>query len=64
MIALLMAIYTIRCFTVFNAKTERKKRKIYRRQIFLMLLMHFMLYMIIFLNERSMYVIIFYCAQL
>lgn len=63
-IALLMAIYTIRCFTVFNAKTERKKRRVYKSQNFLMLLIHFMLYVIVFLNEKSMYVLVFYGAQL
>ena len=63
-IALLMAVYTIRCFTVFSAKTDKKKRRIYRSQNFLMLLIHFMLYAIVFLNAPSMYVIVFYAAQL
>ena len=47
-----------------NAKKEKKKRRIYRSQNFLMLLIHFMLYTIIFLNEKSMYVLVFYGAQL
>ena len=64
MVALIMAIYTIRCFTVFSVKKEKKKRRIYRSQNFLMLLIHFMLYTIIFLNEKSMYVLVFYGAQL
>ena len=28
MVALIMAIYTIRCFTVFSVKKEKKKRRI------------------------------------
>ncbi len=63
-IALLMAVYTIRCFTVFRAKTEKKKRRVYRSQNFLMLTIHFMLYVLVFLHEPSMYVIVFYAAQL
>lgn len=63
-IALLMAVYTIRCFTVFSAKTDKKKRRVYRSQNFLMLIIHFMLYAIVFLHEPSMYVIVFYAAQL
>ena len=53
MVALIMAIYTIRCFTVFSVKKEKKKRRIYRSQNFLMLWIHLMLYTIIFLNERE-----------
>ena len=64
MVALIMAIYTIRCFTVFSVKKEKKKRRIYRSQNFLMLWIHLMLYTIIFLNEKSMYVLVFYGAQL
>ena len=65
MVALIMAIYTIRCFTVFSVKKEKKKkRRIYRKQNFLMLWIHLMLYTIIFLNEKSMYVLVFYGAQL
>ena len=52
MVALIMAIYTIRCFTVFSVKKEKKKRRIYRSQNFLMLWIHLMLYTIIFLNEN------------
>ena len=64
MVALIMAFYTIRCFTVFSVKKEKKKRRIYRSQNFLMLWIHLMLYTIIFLNEKSMYVLVFYGAQL
>ena len=28
MVALIMAIYTIRCFTVFSVKKEKKKREL------------------------------------
>ncbi len=63
-IALLMAIYTIRCFTVFNARTERKKRRIYRNQNILMLLIHAMLSFIILMNEQDIFYIVLYFAEL
>ena len=64
MVALIMAIYTISYFTVFSVKKEKKKRRIYSSQNFQMLWIHLMLYTIIFLNEKSMYVLVFYGEQL
>ena len=39
MVALIMAIYTIRCFTVFSVKKEKKKRRIYRSQNLIVVLL-------------------------
>lgn len=62
-IALLIAFYTIRCFTVFSIKKEKRKRRLYRSQNIIMFLIHLMLYTIIFLNEQSVAVLVFYAAQ-
>ncbi len=61
---LLTAIYTLRCFTSFALKSDRRRRSAYRGQNFLMLVIHAMFYILIFLHEASMTVLVFYLAQL
>ena len=63
-IAILAVIYTLRCFTFYLAKSERKRRNMYRAQHSLMFILHFMMYLIIFLNTRSMTVLILYIAEI
>ncbi len=62
--ALLMAIYTIRCFTVFHAKTEKKQHRLYMGQNLILFWIHAMLNVILYLNTQSLYLIVFYFAQL
>lgn len=61
--AILMTVYTIRCFTNFLLKSDRRRKGAYRGQNSLMFIIHFMLNIIIYLNDPSVMVIIFYIAQ-
>lgn len=61
--AFLVIVYAIRCFTSLMLKTERKQRNAYRGQHSLMFIMHFMFYLVAFLNNHDMSILVFYAAQ-
>ena len=63
LVVLLIAIYTLRCFTVFNVKSEQRQRKIYIGQNVLMLLIHLLLNIVIYMNRPTALTIVFYIAQ-
>ena len=60
---LLIAVYTLRCFTVFNVKSEQRQRKIYIGQNVIMLLIHLLLNIVIIMNRPTVMMILFYIAQ-
>ena len=63
LVVLLIAIYSLRCFTVFNVRSEERQRKIYIGQNVIMLFIHLLLNIVIFLNRPTVFTIIFYIAQ-
>ena len=63
LVVLLIAIYALRCFTVFNVRSEQRQRKIYIGQNVLMFLIHLLLNIVIFMNRPNALTVVFYIAQ-
>lgn len=59
----LVALYSMDCFTVFTRRTEKKQQKIFRRQNRTMYAMHFVACLVIAVKTENMAVIVFYAAQ-
>lgn len=63
LLIILAAVYAMKCFTVFRSKHAWDRGSVYMTQNILMFLIHFVCYLIIFLNERTMAVLAFYIFQ-
>ena len=63
-VIVLMAIYTVRCFTVFFAKSGRTRTGSFVFQNFLMLSIHFLMDLVVIINVMTMEALLFYGAQL
>ncbi|MCD7737223.1 MAG: FtsW/RodA/SpoVE family cell cycle protein [Lachnospiraceae bacterium] len=63
LIIVLMAFYTLQCYTVFRKKDEEARQYLFLRQNMLMLFMHFVAYVLIYLELGEFEVILFYVAQ-
>ncbi len=59
----LMALYTLECFTVFRKKDREGQNYLFLRQEMLMFFMHFAAYLVIFLELEDVQVLFFYLAQ-
>lgn len=55
-----IAVYTYECFSVFGYQEERKKKRILRRQNVMMLLIHFMAYLVMYLKTDDKKVLTLY----
>ena len=64
LIILLMVIYTVQCFTVFARRSAAAKRYVFLRQNVSMLCIHFIAFLIMYLDGMNFQVLIFYGAQL
>lgn len=64
LLIILIALYTLHCFTVLTKRSEEKQQKIFRRQNRIMYLMHFVAYVVITVKTGNIAVIVFYAAQL
>jgi cell division protein FtsW (lipid II flippase) len=60
---LLMALYTWWNFIYFSFQDEEKQKHICRRQNVVMFLMHFLAYLILYLNTEDERMLLFYVAQ-
>lgn len=60
---ILAAIYAMKCFTVFRSKHAWDRGSVYMTQNVIMFMIHFICYMLIFLNTRDFKVLAFYLAQ-
>ena len=60
LLVILMAVYTMKCFTVFRAKYDFDRGSVYTTQNVLMFMIHFIFYMLIYLNTKDVKMIIFY----
>lgn len=58
-----MAFYTFSCFSIFRHHSDKIKKVIFARQNSLMFAIHFIAFLIIFLNTNQIEVIFFYFAQ-
>ncbi len=63
LILLLMALYTLQCFTVFRLKDEEAKGYLFLRQNMLMFFMHFVAFTVLYLELTETTVLLFYGAQ-
>ncbi len=63
LIIVLMALYTLECYTVFRKKDEDSKQYLFLRQDMLIFFIHFAAYLIIFLEIGEFDVLLFYGAQ-
>lgn len=63
MMILAIAIYTFDCFAIFGYEEEYMKRSILRRQNVLMFLMHFVAFLVMFLQTEEKKMIGFYAMQ-
>ena len=60
---ILAAVYAMKCFTVFRSKHAWDRGSVYMTQNILMFLIHFICYLLIFLNERDFKILAFYIFQ-
>ncbi len=60
---LLIALYTLQCYTVFRKRDEESRRYLFLRQNMLMFFLHFTAYALIYLQLGEFEVILFYGAQ-
>lgn len=60
---IMIAIYTFECFAVFNFSDEYTKRSIMRRQNVLMFMIHFIAFLVMFLQTEEKKMIGFYAMQ-
>ena len=63
LIILLMIIYTVQSYTVFAKRTAQAKRYVFLRQNVSMFVIHFIAYLIMFLDQKNIEIVIFYGAQ-
>lgn len=64
LMTLLFALYTYECFSSFRGKlSDEKKQAIFRRQMFLMYLIHLDAYLVIYAVTDDMMMILFYAIQ-
>ncbi|MCB5712909.1 FtsW/RodA/SpoVE family cell cycle protein [Lactonifactor longoviformis] len=64
LIIILMALYTLQCFTVFKERNEREKKHILRKQLFLIYFMDLVAFTVIFLKMQKIEILTFFAAQL
>ena len=62
-LAILMALYAMKCFTVFRKKYDYDRGSVYTTQNVLMFMIHFICYLLIYLHTEDIEVIVFYLAQ-
>ncbi|MCD8398214.1 MAG: FtsW/RodA/SpoVE family cell cycle protein [Lachnospiraceae bacterium] len=60
---ILMAFYTLQCYTVFRKKDEESRQYLFLRQNMLMFFLHFAAYALIYIQRGDFEVILFYGAQ-
>lgn len=60
---IMIAIYTFECFAVFNFSDEYTKRGIMRRQNVLMFMIHFIAFLVMYLQTEEKKMLVFYGMQ-
>lgn len=63
LIIILMALYTLQCFTVFQKKDDEAREYLFLRQNMLMFFLHFVAFTVLYLEMAETTVLLFYGAQ-
>ena len=63
LIIILMALYTLQCYTVFGKKDEDAREYLFLRQNMLMFAMHFVAFTVLSLQRTELTLLLFYGAQ-
>ena len=63
LIIILMALYTFQSYTVFHKKDDESREYLFLRQNMLMFFMHFVAFMVLFLEMPEPAILLFYGAQ-
>ena len=63
LIIILMALYTLQCYTVFGKKDEDAREYLFLRQNLLMFAMHFVAFTVLYLQQTELTLLLFYGAQ-
>lgn len=63
LLVILTAVYAMKCFTVFRSKYDYDRGSVYMVQNVLMFVIHFIFYLLIYLNTEDIKVIVFYVLQ-
>ena len=63
LIIILMVLYTIQSYTVFQYGSAQAKRNVFLRQNVSMFFIHFVAMLVLFLEQRSIQVAVFYGMQ-
>lgn len=63
LLLILIALYTVSCFSVFKTSNQNKQEKIYSRQSRIMFLIHFVGFLVIVMNTQDVDMVIFYGFQ-
>ncbi len=63
LIIILMALYTLQCFTVFRKRDEEAREYLFLRQNMLMFFLHFVAFTVLYLEMEQTAVLMFYAAQ-
>lgn len=64
LIIFLLGIYTLYCFTVFRSRDKNKQNRIFVSQITILYLLHFICYLMLFLESKDTKLIILYLLQI
>lgn len=63
LIIILMVIYTVQCYTVFRYRTRQSQANVFIRQNVSMFIIHFVAYLILFLDQQNIQIVAFYGMQ-
>lgn len=63
LIIILIALYTFQCYTVFRMKDEDAREYLFLRQNMLMFFMHFVAFIVLYLEMAETTILLFYGAQ-
>ena len=64
LVLLFMALYTIKCFTYFTAKDREKRTSNLNKQIFYILMIHFLCHVMLLINMQEAKIIIYYLIEI
>lgn len=62
-IIIFVTIYTLYCFTVFRSSDKRRQNKIFRSQTTLMFLVHFICYLLLYMDSQNIKIVILYLSE-
>ena len=63
LLIILMAVYTVQCFTVFRYKSAKRQKVIFLRQNISMFIIHFLAFLILFTEQTNLQIVVFYAVQ-